>query len=300
MSQLLKTNSQTHQADEESDSSSESDLNCSDVVGTSDGEQSGGEECEKSDNVNESAPDNSAVQQPINSQILSQLQTISQRLDKIEQTLCKKTNDPKKVKTSKSKHPSTDKSKSISAKEGETSATPSSTQHQILPQSVDQIPQLHTIRQDLLIQAQVEKRLKELAEAEKSGTHKQKSLHGGPVEVLVPNKVKWPHEYVLSGSQKERVSYDQLSIVQWVTAFCRIMREEQNRDIQNSMLDYKIALFDDANDFSWDAAKASQAVLLCRMEQGEIKDYAQVEKIDRIRRATAYFCGQYILSPNRL
>ena len=51
---------------------------------------------------------------------------------------------------------------------------------------MDQIPQLHTIRQDLLIQAQVEKRLKELAEAEKPGTHKQKSLRGGPVEVLVP------------------------------------------------------------------------------------------------------------------
>ena len=137
---------------------------------------------------------------------------------------------------------------------------------------MDQIPQLHTIRQDLLIQAQVEKRLKELAEAEKSGTHKQKSLHGGPVEVLVPNRVKWPYEYVLSGSQKERVSYDQLSVVQWVTGFCRIMRDEQNRDIQNSMLDYMIALFDDADDFSWDAAKASHAILLCQMEQGEIKD----------------------------
>ena len=137
-------------------------------MGTSDGEQTGGQECEKSDNANESVPDNSAVQQLINSQILSQLQTISQRLDKIEQTRCKKTNDPKKVKTSKSKHPSTDKPKSTIVKQGETSATQNSTQHQILPQSVDQIPQLHTIRQDLLIQAQVEKRLKELAEAEKS------------------------------------------------------------------------------------------------------------------------------------
>ena len=57
------------------------------------------------------------------------------------------------------------------------------------------------------------------------------------------------------------------------------MRDEQNRDIQNSMLDYLTALFDDANDFSWDAAKASHAILLCRMEQGEIKDYAQVEKM---------------------
>ena len=56
------------------------------------------------------------------------------------------------------------------------------------------------------------------------------------------------------------------------------MRDQQNKDIQNSMLDYPLALFDDANDFSWEAAKASHAVLLCWMEQGKIKDYAQVEK----------------------
>ena len=48
-----------------------------------------------------------------------------------------------------------------------------------------------------------------------------------------------------------------------------------------------ISLFDDANDFSWDAAKASHAVLLCRMEQGEVKRYTEVDKIDRIRRAYA-------------
>ena len=99
--------------------------------------------------------------------------------------------------------------------------------------------------------------------------------------------MKWPHEYILSGSHKERVSYDQLSIIQWVTGFGQIMRNEQDQTNKNSMLDYLIALFDDANDFSWDAAKASHAVLLCRMEQGEIKNYAQVEKIDRIRRANA-------------
>ena len=38
------------------------------------------------------------------------------------------------------------------------------------------------------------------------------------------------------------------------------------------MVDYIISLFDDANDFSWDAVKASHTFLLCRMEQGEITD----------------------------
>ena len=233
------------------------------------GKKTGEQETVKSDNADETAPDNATVQQLINSQILSQLQTISHRLDKIKQTRGKKTNDPKKVKSSKKKQTGTDKSKTTSTNQSEIPAASKPIQQQILPQNVEQLPRLHTIRQDLLIQAQVEKRLKELAEAEKAGTQKQKSLRGGPIAVLVPNKVKWPHEYVLSGAHKERVSYDQLSIIQWVTGFCRIMRDEQDKTIQNSMLDYLIALFDDANDFSWDAAKASHAVLLCRMEQGE-------------------------------
>ena len=65
------------------------------------------------------------------------------------------------------------------------------------------------------------------------------------------------------------------------------MKEEKNPEIKDSMLDYLVSLFDDANDFSWDAAKASHAILLCRMEQDEIKNYTELEKIDRIRRAHA-------------
>ena len=51
------------------------------------------------------------------------------------------------------------------------------------------------------------------------------------------------------------------------------------------MLNYVIDLLDDAQDFSWTAAKASHAVLLCRMEQGEVSGYDKVDRIDRITRA---------------
>ena len=44
------------------------------------------------------------------------------------------------------------------------------------------------------------------------------------------------------------------------------------------MLDYMISLFGDANGFSWDVAKASHTVLLCRREQEKVKDYSQTEK----------------------
>ena len=78
-----------------------------------------------------------------------------------------------------------------------------------------------------------------------------------------------------------------MSVVQWVAGFCQILREEQDPQVKEHMLDYLIALMEDANDFSWDAARASHGVLLCRMEQGEVKNYTETEKLDRIRRANA-------------
>ena len=65
------------------------------------------------------------------------------------------------------------------------------------------------------------------------------------------------------------------------------MRDESDKNSKESMLSYLISLLDDANDFSWSAAKACHAVHLCCMEQGEIKDFTQTEVIDRVRRAHA-------------
>ena len=104
---------------------------------------------------------------------------------------------------------------------------------------------------------------------------------------MIKNRVKWPHEYVLSGLNKERVTYDQLSITQWVAGFGRTIKEESNAHLKDHMIDYLIALMDDANDFSWSAAKSSHAVLLCRMEQGEISNFSDTNAIERIRRANA-------------
>ena len=148
------------------------------------------------------------------------------------------------------------------------------------------IPQLEILRQNTIVQAQVEKWLRELSVVDKSGL-KQKSLRGGPIEVIVPHRVKWPHGYILSGSNKEWVPYDHFSITQWMAGFCSFMRDEKNSTYLTGMLDYLISLLDDANNFSWDAAKASHAVLICWIEQSEIKDYTQTDKIDQIRRANA-------------
>ena len=213
------------------------------------------------------------VQSVINSQILQQLQQIGKRLDKIEGDACKKTSDKAKIKKTKVK------------------------QQQVVNTTVKQqpktfddlkLPTLQSVKEDALIQLKIEQRLQELTDLAKTGMNpKLKSQRGGNVEVMVKNRIKWPHEYILSGLSKERVTYDQLSVTQWVAGFGRTMRDESDPEIRNHMLDYMISLMDDANDFSWISAKASHAVLLCRMEQGEVASYADISAIDRIRRANA-------------
>ena len=323
MTQLLKQ--QEHSVQVSDSNSSSSDLNCSDLVQSDDETNN-----TKNPNVSNVASDiskkqsTSVSQDTINAQILAQLQSIGQRLTKIESTQCKKSTDTAKFKSTskKQKHKTSvtlpqaheklptnvpklnlvasQTLQSTSVRNSLAMPVASNVQDSGLNQFNDHflasknpvvqntaIPHLHELRQDIYIQNQVEKRLKDLADSVKTGNSKQKSLRGGSVEVIVPNRVKWPHEYILSGSQKESVSYDQLSVTQWMAGFCHIMKEEQNSKNQKFMLDYLISLLDGVNDFSWDAAKASHAVLLCRMEQGKVVSYQEIDKIDRIRRANA-------------
>ena len=136
--------------------------------------------------------------------------------------------------------------------------------------TVSNIPRPSRLGEEARIQEEVQNRLRHLADNVKPGMGKIKSQRGGAVDVLVNHKVRWPHEFVLSGQNKDRVTYNQLSPVQWLAGFCRSIREESDTKIREYMLDYIIDLLDDATDFSWASAKASHAVLLCRMEQGEI------------------------------
>ena len=220
--------------------------------------------------VNSDKNSESDMQQLINARILDQLEKIGHRLDKIENKECKKTTDKAKIKNSDNK--------GAKAKKG-----PVKVQHVCQKLHTPKPDQQSSVADETLLQLKVGQRLQELSDLAKSGTfQKLKSQRGGPVVVLIKNRVRWPHEYVLS-----RVSYDQLNVTQWVAGFGRTMRDESDPDLKQHMLDYLIALMDDANDFSWTSAKASHAVLLCRMEQGEVKDFSDTFAIDRIRRANA-------------
>ena len=222
----------------------------------------------KSDPRSEVQPD----QTLINQRILSQLDAIGKRLSVIESSAS--------VASSKVK-----KSSSVCGSTTASSSLPSSSKEDTMHAK---LPDLHTIRHDKLVQEQVEERIRQLSNSDKKGTDPRiKSQRGGSVDIYVKEKVKWPHEYVLAGNTKDRISYNQLNITQFMSGFCRIMREESCQVTKDHMLDYLISLLDDSNDFLWQAAKANHAMLLCRMEQGEVTSWSQTDKIDRIRRANA-------------
>ena len=92
--------------------------------------------------------------------------------------------------------------------------------------SVGHLPSLEQLKHEAKIQEEVQARLKHLVDNAKPGRDKIKSQRGGSVEVFVANRVKWPHEYVLSGNTKDRITYNQLSPIQWMAGFCRTIREE--------------------------------------------------------------------------
>ena len=84
----------------------------------------------------------------------------------------------------------------------------------------------------------------------------------------------------------ERPTYDDLTLTQWVSGFVCCIQEEKSDAAKECMLDYLGNLMEDASDFSWEAAKASDAIALTNMEADRLK-WTDTDKLDRIRRAHA-------------
>ena len=100
---------------------------------------------------------------------------------------------------------------------------------------------------------------------------------GGNVDVSVKNKVLWPHEAILGGFNRQRVTYDQLSLTQWVQGFCKNILEEKSSHRRDTMVSYLGDLMEDATDFTWQGAKAAHAVLMCEMERGLSSGRTRIE-----------------------
>ena len=149
------------------------------------------------------------------------------------------------------------------------------------------VPSIEFLRSNESIQCEVEKRLAELRtlnETESKG--RVKSQRGGPGDIFVKKSVDWPQNFILTGNQKTRPTYNDLSITQWVSGFVRCIQEEKSDQSRSAMLDYLGNLMEDASDFSWESAKACHAILLTNMEADRVS-WVETDKVDRFRRAHA-------------
>ena len=210
-----------------------------------------------------------------NKQILKELQSLSGRMTQMEdriETLGSTSSSPARSHIS-----SVSSQRSPAASERSRPAIESPEQDLLLPT-------LASLRQSRSIQEQVDSRIKELQGVEKG---KFKSQRGGSETVWVKKEVAWPHNHVLGGSSKNRVSYDTLTVSQWVSGFATIIRDEKDLNTKNKMLEYLSEIMEDSHDFGWAAAKGSHAVLLCKMEEGRIT-WDETHKINRVRRAYAH------------
>ena len=93
----------------------------------------------------------------------------------------------------------------------------------------------------------------------------------------VKRKISWPHQPILGGVSRQRITYDQLSFNQWVQGFCKNILEQKSCERKDIMVSYLSDLMEDATEFSWQGAKAAHAVLLCEIERHSL----QWEDLDR-------------------
>ena len=221
-------------------------------------------ESDSSDVDNESS--SSAGQMDINKQILQELKQLNGRIAKVEE----------RVDNQEKGHCVSHKSvKSVSTTESASSQDDAELM----------LPSLSSLKSSRQLQSQVDQRLQELQAINMQG--KFKSQRGGSNEtVYCKREVPWPHNFILSGSSKSRISYDNLSMSQWVSGFGAIIREESNIETKNQMLEYLSDLMDDSHDFGWQSAKAAHAVLLCKMEENTV-EWSETTKIDRVHRVHA-------------
>ena len=216
------------------------------------------------------------VSDDVNQQILTELQALSGRMSKLEKKVNDQDSAPSRMSTS---------SRSAS----------------LLNESDQEddmvMPSLSSLKSSQAIQRQVDARIKQLQQTPEKG--KFRSQRGGSDNVFVKHEVAWPQNHILGGSTKSRVQYDSLSISQWVSGFATIIRDEANEQVRDKMLEYLADIMEDSHDFGWASAKASHAVLLCKMEEGKI-NWWQTDKIDRVRRVHAQkICQQSNMSGRR-
>ena len=176
-------------------------------------------------------PSSNSLTPSVSNQILTQLQQLGDKMEQIDRRMQRTEAALEQASTQASTSASSAASHSSNSVGG--NATEQNTVESVVP-SIDYL------RTNDSLQSEVERRLAELRNINEFATRGRiKSQRGGPGEISVKRIVDWPQNFILTGSQKTRPTYDNLSITQWVSRFVRCIQEEKSEANRACMLETK-------------------------------------------------------------
>ena len=114
------------------------------------------------------------------------------------------------------------------------------------------LPDLAHIRSSKSIQRQIDQSIARLGKKQEGNdqSNRIKSKRGGSIEVVVKQKVAWSHECILGGQSRQSLTYNQLTLTQFVQGYVKNVSDEDKLEVREAMLQYLGDLMEDATDFS--------------------------------------------------
>ena len=85
-----------------------------------------------------------------------------------------------------------------------------------------------------------------------------------------PPKLRWPNEGFFGGANRKRLSYDDMSMPQWVAGQLNNISQIQDNNLLRLVLDQVIAAMQDASSLPWVAVRGAWASSMQDMEQGRL------------------------------
>jgi hypothetical protein len=87
--------------------------------------------------------------------------------------------------------------------------------------------------------------------------------------------IDWPHDYVLSGPDKDRIYYKDLNLEQWAYGYTCILENQSNPQIKDNMIGHLKHFFHDTISYGFRRAKGAHAEVLSEMELGKFNWHDQ-------------------------
>ena len=85
-----------------------------------------------------------------------------------------------------------------------------------------------------------------------------------------PPELRWPNEGFVGGANRKRLSYDDMSIPQWVAGQLNNISQIQDNNLLRLVLDQVIAAMRDASSLPWSAVRGAWASSMHDMEEGRL------------------------------